>query len=274
MISVWPKFYPNTKNAQELMAKGYLYLGNLKAKEKDWVGKGYENTDYDPVCARGPGNLFPPDEGRAGRQGLRRLVDGRDRARHPLQPVDRATHRPDGPDRAGPGAASLFNSFPLVHAEGVADGLREALPDKRPFILTRSGFGGHPAHQLGALVGRHRRALGRSARPDLGRGQFVDVGGAQLDARYRRLRARGPLHQAGPSACRRMARAQPALVPVRRLLARCSAAMARRRSARSSRSPRTTRRCTIDGLVRPASLPADALHLHASPPTPGTRTAR
>jgi alpha-D-xyloside xylohydrolase len=36
----------------------------------------------------------------------------------------------------------LFNSFPLVHAEGVANGLREALPDKRPFILTRSGFGG------------------------------------------------------------------------------------------------------------------------------------
>src|SRR3546814_3962662 len=46
-----------------------------------------------------------------------------------------------GPTAFGP-AAALFNSYPLVHAEGVADGLREAQPDKRPFILTRSGFGG------------------------------------------------------------------------------------------------------------------------------------
>src|SRR3546814_18781110 len=45
------------------------------------------------------------------------------------------------PISCGP-AAALFNSYPLVHAEGVADGLREAQPDKRPFILTRSGFGG------------------------------------------------------------------------------------------------------------------------------------
>ncbi|KAK0348134.1 hypothetical protein LTR94_038425, partial [Friedmanniomyces endolithicus] len=50
MISVWPKFYPNTKNAEELNAKGYLYQGNLIAKERDWVGKGYFNTFYDPYA--------------------------------------------------------------------------------------------------------------------------------------------------------------------------------------------------------------------------------
>jgi len=46
-----------------------------------------------------------------------------------------------GPTAHGP-AASVFNSFPLMHAQGIAEHLREARPDVRPFILTRSGFAG------------------------------------------------------------------------------------------------------------------------------------
>ncbi len=45
------------------------------------------------------------------------------------------------PTAAGPGAA-LFNSYPLVHVDGVYRNLIEYRPDTRPFILTRSGFGG------------------------------------------------------------------------------------------------------------------------------------
>src|SRR3546814_16013649 len=47
MISVWPKFYPTTDNAKALAAHGWLYQGNLKMGNKDWVGPGYLNTDYD-----------------------------------------------------------------------------------------------------------------------------------------------------------------------------------------------------------------------------------
>jgi alpha-D-xyloside xylohydrolase len=43
---------------------------------------------------------------------------------------------------AGLPGAAIFNTYPLVHALGMADGLRAAQPDKRPFILTRSGFAG------------------------------------------------------------------------------------------------------------------------------------
>src|SRR3546814_20436540 len=42
MISVWPKFYPTTDNAKALAAHGWLYQGNLKMGNKDWVGPGYQ----------------------------------------------------------------------------------------------------------------------------------------------------------------------------------------------------------------------------------------
>jgi alpha-D-xyloside xylohydrolase len=45
------------------------------------------------------------------------------------------------PTALGPGAA-FFNSFPLVHAEGVYEGWRAFNPRARSFILTRSAFGG------------------------------------------------------------------------------------------------------------------------------------
>jgi alpha-D-xyloside xylohydrolase len=141
MISVWPKFYPNTKNAQELMAKGYLYLGNLKAKEKDWVGKGYENTDYDPYVPEARSIYFRQmKEGLVDKGFDAWWMDATEPDIHSNLSIEQRIDRM-GPTAQGP-AASFFNSFPLVHAEGVADGLRQALPDKRPFILTRSGFGG------------------------------------------------------------------------------------------------------------------------------------
>jgi alpha-D-xyloside xylohydrolase len=46
-----------------------------------------------------------------------------------------------GPTALGPGAA-FFNSYPLEHVEGVYDHLVAFKPNVRPFILTRSGFGG------------------------------------------------------------------------------------------------------------------------------------
>jgi alpha-D-xyloside xylohydrolase len=45
--------------------------------------------------------------------------------------------------RAGAGpTAATFNSYPLVHVEGLYAGWRAYKPDVRPFILTRSGFAG------------------------------------------------------------------------------------------------------------------------------------
>ena len=48
MISVWPKFYPETKNYQELDAAGFIYRKNVEDGYVDWIGKGYKNAFYDP----------------------------------------------------------------------------------------------------------------------------------------------------------------------------------------------------------------------------------
>ena len=141
MISVWPKFYPGTDNAKELDAKGYLYKGNLEAKERDWVGPGYANTDYDPYAPEARQIYF-----RQMREGLVSKgfdawwMDATEPDIHSNLSLEQRAERM-GPTAKGPGA-EFFNSYPLIHAQGVADGLREARPGIRPFILTRSGFGG------------------------------------------------------------------------------------------------------------------------------------
>ena len=141
MISVWPKFYPDTANAKELAAKGFLYQGNLTAGNKDWVGPGYLNTDYDPYYPEARKIYF-----RQVRDNLVKLgidawwMDATEPDIHSNLSIDERKSVM-GPNALGPGGA-YFNSFPLVHAAGFAEGLRDANPGKRPFILTRSGFGG------------------------------------------------------------------------------------------------------------------------------------
>ncbi len=142
MISVWPKFYPDTANGQELAAGGYLYQRPLEAGQRDWVGPGYANTFYDPYSAEARAIYV--------RQMAEALVplgfdawwmDATEPDWHSNLSVAERAHQMTSPATGVPGAA-IFNSYPLVHAVGVADGLRAAQPDRRPFILTRSGFGG------------------------------------------------------------------------------------------------------------------------------------
>lgn len=141
MISVWPKFYPNTENAKELDAKGYLYRRNLEAGEKDWVGKGYLNTDYDPYDPEARKIYFRQLKEALVDKGFDAWwMDATEPDIHSNLSIEQRKLRM-GPTAMGPGA-EFFNSFPLVHAEGVANGLVADAPDRRPFILTRSGYGG------------------------------------------------------------------------------------------------------------------------------------
>jgi len=141
MISVWAKFYPHTENGKALDAKGFLYRRPLDAGQQDWVGPGYANTFYDPY-APGAGDLYF-------KQIAEKLVskgfdawwlDSNEPDWHSNLSIEERAYQMGSP-AAGPGVA-VFNSYPLVHVEGVAENLRRAQPERRPFILSRSGFGG------------------------------------------------------------------------------------------------------------------------------------
>lgn len=141
MISVWPKFYPGTKNGKELDARGFLYRRPLEAGQKDWVGPGYPNTFYNPYTAPARDLYFQQINRELVSKGFDAWwMDATEPDWHSNLSIEERKHQM-GPTARGPGAA-VFNSYPLIHAEGVADNLRKAQPDRRPFILTRSGFGG------------------------------------------------------------------------------------------------------------------------------------
>lgn len=142
MVSVWPKFYPDTAHAKQLAERGLLYQRPLEAGQLDWVGQGYANTFYDPYS--------PEARAIYARQMIDALaplgfdawwMDATEPDWHSNLSVEERAYQMASPTTGTPGLA-IFNSYPLVHAEGVAEALREAQPNRRPFILTRSGYGG------------------------------------------------------------------------------------------------------------------------------------
>ncbi|WP_284734588.1 glycoside hydrolase family 31 protein [Sphingosinicella terrae] len=141
MISVWPKFYPTTENYRELQRVGAVYERNVESGDRDWVGPGYLSTFYDPYNRRGREIYW-----RQIRENLADLgvdawwLDATEPDLHSNLSIEQRAYRM-GPTALGPGAA-FFNSYPLVHADGMYRSMIEYRPDVRPFILTRSGFGG------------------------------------------------------------------------------------------------------------------------------------
>lgn len=141
MLSVWPKFYPTTEHYRELEAIGGMYTRNVDVGARDWVGPGYANSFYDPYH-EGARRLYWEQI----REHLHTLgfdgwwLDSVEPDMHSNLDRRERTLRM-GPTAAGP-AALVFNSYPLVNAEGVYQGTREAQPDKRVYILTRAAWGG------------------------------------------------------------------------------------------------------------------------------------
>lgn len=141
MISVWPKFYATTEHFKEFDEKGWMYQQAIKDSIKDWVGPGYLGSFYDAYDADARKLFWKQMQDHYYPLG----VDAwwMDASEPNIRDCTDLQYRKDlcGPTALGP-SAKFFNAYALMNAEAIYDGQRGVEPDKRVFLLTRSGFAG------------------------------------------------------------------------------------------------------------------------------------
>ncbi|PAM91708.1 alpha-xylosidase [Flavobacterium sp. IR1] len=141
MISVWPKFYRTTENFKEFDKKGWMYQQAVKDSVRDWVGPGYVGSFYDAYSAGARklfwkqiyDNLYP----------LKIDAWWMDASEPNVLDCTDMEYRKAlcGPTALG-SSTEFFNTYALMNAEAIYDGQRSVEPNKRVFLLTRSGFAG------------------------------------------------------------------------------------------------------------------------------------
>jgi alpha-D-xyloside xylohydrolase len=140
MISVWGKFNPNTDNAKAMLAQGYLYMPNLKEHIKDWIDQPY--TFYDAFNPGARKLFWSQINARLFSKGIDAWwMDATEPDLLPSPPSFEQQPLHMNPTYLGTGARML-NGYALENSMGVYTGQREAAPNQRVFILTRSGFAG------------------------------------------------------------------------------------------------------------------------------------
>ena len=141
MVSVWPKFYASTEHFKEFDRNGWMYQGAIRDSIRDWVGPGYLGSFYDAYHPEAR-NLF---WSQMNDHYMPLGIDAwwMDASEPNIRDCTDIEYRKDlaGPTALGP-TAKYFNAYALMNAEAIYDGQRGVDPDKRVFLLTRSGFAG------------------------------------------------------------------------------------------------------------------------------------
>jgi len=139
MISVWPKFYITTEHYKEFNRHGWMYQQAVKDSVRDWIGKGYIGSFYDPY-SKGARELF-----------WKQIKDNlytkgfdawwMDASEPDILSNASIEYRKalSTPTAMGP-STKYFNTYALMNAMAIYNGQRSVDPDKRVFLLTRSGF--------------------------------------------------------------------------------------------------------------------------------------
>ncbi|MCX6255005.1 MAG: DUF5110 domain-containing protein [Bacteroidia bacterium] len=141
MISVWPKFYITTDHYKEFDKNGWIYKQAVKDSIRDWIGRGYIGSFYDPY-SQGARDLF---WGQIREHIYTRGFDAwwMDASEPDIQSNASIEYRKQltTPTALGP-STKYFNTYALMNAMAIYDGQRSVDPNKRVFLLTRSGFSG------------------------------------------------------------------------------------------------------------------------------------
>lgn len=141
MISIWPKYYPSTAHYQALDAEGFMLDRNIGEGNLDWIHPGYPNAFYDAWNPAAREMVWAQIDDKLNRLGFDAWwLDAVEPDIHSNLSFQKRKWL-TSPNHLGTGAEQ-FNSYAVPHAEAVYRGDRAADPDRRVFILTRSGFGG------------------------------------------------------------------------------------------------------------------------------------
>ena len=141
MISVWPKFYEGISTYKEFDKNGWLYKRNIADSQRDWIGKGYVSTFYDAFNKNARKGFWDLINKKIYSKGVDAWwMD----ASEPdiLSNVDPKKRKLEMTPTALGSSAEYLNAYPLQNAKGIYEGQRSTDPEKRVFLLTRSGFAG------------------------------------------------------------------------------------------------------------------------------------
>lgn len=142
MISVWPKFYCNTKNYNELDAHGWIYRQAVKDSIYDWLG--YMGSFYD-AYSEGARKMFwrQMDENLFSKYNKGIDAWWMDASEPNVRDCTPIGYRKAlcGPTALG-SSAEFFNAYSIVNADAIYNGQRSVDDNRRVFLLTRSGFAG------------------------------------------------------------------------------------------------------------------------------------
>ncbi len=141
MISVWPKFYHTTDNYKAFDSKGWMYRQAVKDSVRDWIGKGYIGSFYDAYNPEARKLFWNQIQEKLYTKGFDAWW--MDASEPDILSNASMEYRKKlmTPTYLGP-STKYFNAYALENAEAIYDGQRGADPDKRVFLLTRSGFAG------------------------------------------------------------------------------------------------------------------------------------
>ena len=141
MISVWPKFYVGTEHYKEFDEKGWMYTRAYEDGVRDWIGQGYLYgfyDAYDPQARELFWNQMYEHYYPLG-------IDAwwMDASEPNIRDCTNMEYRKAlcGPTALG-SSTEFFNAYALVNADAIYNGQRGVDPDRRVFLLTRSGFAG------------------------------------------------------------------------------------------------------------------------------------
>lgn len=155
MISVWPKFYVNTDNYKALDARGWMYHQAVVDSVRDWVGPGYLNSFYDAYSS-GARRMFWNQIDRGLYSRYNKGVDAwwMDASEPNVRDCTPMWYRKalSGPTALGT-TTEYFNAYSIPNADAIYNGQRGVNPNRRVFLLTRSGFAGEQHYSTATWSG-------------------------------------------------------------------------------------------------------------------------